>query len=531
MAAGIPVNYQETGWLKHFFRLLGVLALMGGVALAAFAPDGGLPGVIVIAAAVLVLAVNEVRFARQKAAQRWVIDTGSGFRWLGGPTEVEVQDSQVVAVRVKRTSKFSAGILKGTVRRFEVWTAGSDKPMCMTNRTVVNGADPLAALMARVIEDLKQRTAAGLACGAVLEGDGWNLAAMHLSVARGRNVENLPFAEIDKAAVFDGKICFWRRGQDEPAARIRPDSKNAAVLLSLTSEWIEHQREGAGGQSEAASGGSGMGRLLFERRRNDGFWLGLLFAVLGGAAGAILLCDRDTVPLGMALLAAAAASLILGAIFGRCLFRCYELGLTRRRGRGEFRLLYQEIAEFTYNATRMFYKGVYTGTQLSLTFRAHRGTVRYRAKVQNLDADLNELRDHIAKLIASRMLCQLRSGGAVPWMSDVVFLPQGLQFRRSRMLGLASGPPEILPYGQIRGVNLNEGAFSLYGDAEAKPLISKPVGSPNFFPGYYAVVALQKLAQNIPNSSRAASVINSGDQGGLSVTSTFTSPAPSSASN
>ncbi len=232
MAAGVPVNYQENAWLKHFFRILGVLALMGGIALAALIPDGGLPGIIVGGLAVCLLVVNEVQVARQKAAERSVIDTGSGFRWLGGPTDIEVQDSQVVAVRIKRTSKFSAGILKGAVRRFEVWTADGDTPMCMTNRIAVNGADPLAALIARVIEDLKQRTAAGLAGGAMLEGDGWRLVAMQFLVDRGRTVEilqntrcpgdntmqllvdsgriveTLPFAEIDKVAFFDGKICL-----------------------------------------------------------------------------------------------------------------------------------------------------------------------------------------------------------------------------------------------------------------------------------------------------------------------------------
>ena len=140
VAAGIPVSYQENAWLKHFFRILGVLALMAGIALAALVPDGGLPGAIIGGGGVFLLVVNEIRIARQKAAQRWVLDTGSGFRWLGGPADIEVQDSRVTAVRIKRTSKFSAGILKGVVRRFEVWTAGApgtpgrDKPMCMTNR-------------------------------------------------------------------------------------------------------------------------------------------------------------------------------------------------------------------------------------------------------------------------------------------------------------------------------------------------------------------------------------------------------------
>ena len=179
--------------------------------------------------------------------------------------------------------------------------------MCMTNRIAVNGDDPLAALIVRVIEDLKQRTAAGLAGGAMLEGDGWRLAAMQLSVARGRIVETLPFAEIDKVAVFDGKICLWRRGQDEPAAKISPDSKNASVLASLLSEWIEHQREAsrrpARGNSRRIGHGPPAVRTTQERRFLAGLrpcrhwrrW-----------SGAVLLFDRDAMPVGVLLLVAAA---------------------------------------------------------------------------------------------------------------------------------------------------------------------------------------------------------------------------------
>jgi len=493
VATGIPVNEAKNGWLKHFCRILGVLGLMGGIALVAFAPDGALLGAAVGCIAVLLLVVNEAQLARQKAAERWVVDTGGGFRWLGGLTEVEVRDSQVVAVRIKRTSKFSSGVFQGIVRQFEVWTADREKPICMTNRIVGDNEDPLSALIVRVTEDLKQRTAAGLASGATLEGDGWRLVDMQLLVARGRITETLPFAEVDKVAVFDGKICLWRRGQDEPAAKISPDSKNAAVLASLLSQWIEHQRETSAAAPKAVSGGSEMGRLLFERHRNEGFWLGIVSGVICGAIGAGMLFDRKAVWLGVVLLVAAAAAALLGVVYGRCCFHCYELGLTRRRGRKVFRLLYEEIEAFTYAATPMFYKGAYAGTQLTLAFQAPRGTIRYSAKVQNADADLDELRDHIAKMIAARMLCELRAGRAVPWTSDLALLPQGLQFRRSKMLGLASGPIEILPYGEIQAVDLNakEGLFHLYSKAEAKPVLSKPVGSANFYPGYFAVMTLQ----------------------------------------
>jgi hypothetical protein len=514
VAEGIPVSYQENGWLKHFFRILGVLALMGGIALAQFMPNGVLPGVIFACLAVFLLVANEFQVARQKAAERSVVDTGSGFRWLGGPAEIEVQDADVEAVRLKRTPKFLNGAFKGVIRRFEVWTAGApstlgrDKPMCMTNRIPLDAADPLAPLIARVTEDLKQRTAAGLAGGAMLEGDGWRLAASQLSVDCGRSVETLPFVEIDKVAVFDGKICLWRRGQDGPAARISPDSKNALVLGSLMTEWIEHQRGASKGPSEAAPGASGLGRLLFERRLRAGFTLAAIFSVLGGVAGAIALVNRETRPLGIVLLAGAAVLFLLGMVFGRALFRCYELGLVRRGARRELRLLYDEITEFTYGATRTFHNGAYAGTMLSLTFRAPRGTVRYAASVQNMDADLDELRDHVAGTIAARMLRDLRAGRVVRWMDDVVFLPQGLQFRRSKMLGLAVGSVAVLPYEQIRGMNCSQGVFHLFSKGEVKAVLSKPVGAANFFPGYFVISMLLEPAGKAAQGPAAGGAAN-----------------------
>ena len=81
-------------------------------------------------------------------------------------------------------------------------------------------------------------------------------------------------------------------------------------------------------------------------------------------------------------------------------------------GRNEIRLLDDEIAELTYGATRMFYKGSYIGTRLRLTVRGPRAAIGYSAKVQNMDADLDELRDRVAKKIADRMLGELRAAAA-----------------------------------------------------------------------------------------------------------------------
>ena len=133
------------------------------------------------------------------------------------------------------------------------------------------------------------------------------------------------------------------------------------MLASLLGEWIEHQREASGEQSDPAPGASGMGRLLFERRRKDAFWLGLVAAVPCGLIGTFVLFDGKAVAVGVGMLAAAAAALVSGVVFDRQRFRCYELGLARRRIRDEVRLLYDEIAEFTYSAVPTFYKGAISG--------------------------------------------------------------------------------------------------------------------------------------------------------------------------
>jgi hypothetical protein len=482
VAAGIPVSYQEHGWLKHLFRILGALALTGGIILAAFVPDGAIPGAILAVLAVTLLAGSEFYFARQRAAQRFVIDTGRGFRWLGGPTEMEVPDSDVIAVRVKRTWNYSAGNLKAVIRRFEVWTAAGDKPMCMTNRMAGHEADPLAELMYRLIDDLKQRSAAGLAGGAALEGDGWRLADMQLTVVgRGKSI-CLPFAEIDMDGVYDGKLCLWRRGEDEPAAKIDPDSKNADVLASLLGDWIEHQRAASDGQPGASPSASGLGRLLFERRSIGGLPKYFTYPVHAAMlAVAIVFGHHLVYPVAVAVG-------IFERVFGHFRMRCYESGVGRRWGPGEFCLRFDEISEFTCAAKKILESYI----QLSMTFQAARGTIRFVGTVQNLDADLDGLRDRVAKVMAFRILCQLRDGIAVPWVGENVLLPEGLQFRRPAMFGLAAGAIEILPYEQIGDVQIEKDTFYLYGKSQGRPLTKIPAGSVNFYPGYFAVLALME---------------------------------------
>ena len=148
-------------------------------------------------------------------------------------------------------------------------------------------------------------------------------------------------------------------------------------------------------------------------------------------------------------------------------------------------------------------KGTYIGTRLLLSFRAQR-TIRYVARVQNSDADLEAVRDQIAARIADRMLDSLRAGQVVSWMPDVDFLPAGLRFRRAKILGMALGPVEIMPYAQIQGTNLKDGVFYLYSNTEAKPVFIKPTNSPNFFPGRIVVLWLLDVSRSATTAEAAS---------------------------
>ena len=220
-----------------------------------------LGGGLVAAVAVAVLVAGEVWAAARVAARRWVVNTGSGLRWIGEPAEISVEDRQVTAVRLAYRHKYAAGIRKHTTRDFEVWIEGRSQPLRMSNRIAVGLSDPLAAAINRICNDLKERAAAGLASGQPLTGDDWSLRPAELTLRQGRTLVAVPFREIDKVGLFDDKLCIWCKGQDEPAARIAPGSRNAPVLGALLGEWVAHPSGGCGRASPGQRhGGAGRGR-------------------------------------------------------------------------------------------------------------------------------------------------------------------------------------------------------------------------------------------------------------------------------
>jgi len=503
MSQGVLVAGSESGWGSVWGRVAAAVLAAAGLAVVLVAKLTAL-GMMLVVVAVAGLVVSEVAASARVAARRWLVDTGSGFRWHGGPDDLSVDDRQVIAVRLEHRRKHSSGLLKHVTRCFDVWLDGAAEPLRLRTRLLPGDDDPLDPLIGRLIDLLKERSAAGLADGVPLAGAGWSLDRQELSLCEGRRARVVPFGEIDKVGLFDGKICVWCRGEDAPVARIDPASRNAPVLSSLLNDWAAHQASirppdamGPAAAEPAGEGslgsGPGFGKLLFERRQRGVMWGLIAVAVIAAGAGAFLVAQPHTLPFGAIVLVLVPAAGFSAWYWGAQVFRCYEGGIVRQFGRRERRIAYTEIFEFTYTATRWFHNGVYTGTQLSMTFRSPEGRIRYAANVKVPDEDLQELRDFIGSVVARRMTAELEQGRPVAWTNDMTLLPDGLSFRRSGFLG--KKPVEVLPYKQIQAVDIKEGTFYLWSAAEPKPVLHVSIATPNFFPGFFALLGQWETAR------------------------------------
>ena len=351
---------------------------------------------------------------------------------------------------------------------------------------------------------MKERAAAGLASGQPLTGDDWSLRPAELTLRQGRTLVAVPFREIDKVGLFDDKLCIWCKGQDEPAARIAPGSRNAPVLGAhcWANGWRTVRRlrprksrpTARRGRPRPRRKARAWARLIFERRkRKMAVYLGLAALIVFLPGFGLIVSGDNRIACGIAggLVMVVFAGLVYAAWgWSRFILRCHERGLYRKWGRSELRFPYTEITQFTYSATRHFHNGAYTGTRFSLKCTAPQGTIGYSAMINSPDAELDNLRDFIAKIIAARMIGQLRAGDRVEWTTDMTFSREGLVFRRAATFGFGRKPLELLPYNQIRGVDMQAGFFYLWNQTEPKPIITKPVSTPNFFPGFYVILSV-----------------------------------------
>jgi hypothetical protein len=300
--------------------------------------------------------------------------------------------------------------------------------------------------------------------------------------------------------VFDDHVCVWVRGQDEPVARIPVHAANSHLLWRLL-----HERVTSALPEPEAPPAGGLGRVLFERKPSRTNRIGLW-----AAAGMLALFGL------LALLAAvqgewelALPALLMGGFMGLLgalllsqakSFHCHQFGVRKRFFGREQHVRYADVNSFTYQAVRQFVNGVYSHTSVRMVFLAN-GEQRphklvYSAALRNIDAELDQLRDHISQIIASRMRAALAQGERVPWTSRLAFLSDGLEFRPAGLLGRKTA--EVVPYGELRTFSMNGGVFQLWRSQRKKAILREEISKPNFFPGFFLLLALIEPADSQP---------------------------------
>lgn len=469
----------ECGWLLQGGRILAWLGMAGAAVSWVLAVP--LAGWACAAGLCVCGALESIAFSR-RMSRTWIEVDSEGFTVIDRHGKRAIQDHQVVGISYFVRKRFINGTHSGNRRTCRLWLASMPRPVVMDNTFRVNTADPLSGLIHRLLDLLRDGFHAALEHGLPISGDGWELQRDELRYTsrKQKSLQLLPISEIAAVEVHDGQLGVWRRGEDLPCVQFDPNGRNARLLQSL----LEMRLRPADKTAMPVDGS--LGRVLFQRRmkRSDLMILKAV-AVLSLTVGAGLLFARAPVARGalFALPIGVAVALFAFAC-SKSQFRAHVSGVFKASLWGSRRLLYDDVAAFTYSAMKMYHHGAYTGTVLQLRFDAKPGRgrkVSYRSTVNGDDTDLDHLRDFISRVIAADMLKRLRAGEEVPWTNNLRFTPDGVWYRSSGIFGPSA--PGLLPYENYGGWNLNAGRFFLFEKDNAKAVMSESTGARNFFPG------------------------------------------------
>ena len=491
MSNPVLVRGSESTVLVNVLRVVVGALTIGAVVLLA-QPGLGAVAMLLAVVAVAVFVVNEVTARRNAAQRRWVTDTGSGFHVLDNAGERMFHDNHVTDVILEIQEHYSAGLLKSIGRKFVVWVEGAAEPIDMFNKFPAQKPDPLVELIKRILEGLKQRGQRRLQEGGRLDGEGWSLERGRLAIWEKSGPMVVPLEELAEIGVFSGKLCIWRKGEEHPLARIAPASRNAPVLQALLGECIQENEEKAGAAAGPASPPSvadasptadGLGRVLFERRSNTLRVLLAVAAPVACVAGLVMAASHEIRPAGLMIALAGIVGAVAVWRVPPAVFQCHELGVRYSGATGRRQIRYTDVHSFSYQAVRHFVNGAYTGTHFTLKFQSPAAEIVYRTTLKNQDDDLDSLRDHVSRVIAAEMQGELAAGRPVRWTPNLAFLPEGIQHRPKGFLG--RGSPQVLPYSQVRGFNMDKGVFYVFAQGAKRATISEDVSAANFFPGFF----------------------------------------------
>lgn len=472
--------------VETVLRVIAAVAFVVGIVLA-FAVNIGCITIAIIAAIVSV--PLEIQAYLQRSRRAWIEDLSRGLGYIHGQQETAYRDEQLVGIAIEQRIDNSQMNTVRTLRKTRLWMEGEPAPLILETSALPDVPDPTGALVNRLIEGLLTRMRQTLAQGGVVAGENWQLQKQALSVGRPGFEERFDLSNVAAIDAFDSQVCVWRIGSEQASAKIPITGRNACLLVPLVNELLPSRD--AAHQTHATTG---LGRVLFERKGNfvqAGFVVALLLVL--GLVGAIAV-GKELSPILSALVAVVGLGLCGLTLWStaKSVFRCHERGVRQVGIFGDSTMHYDEVASFSYSATRQYVNGSYTGTTLALNFVPIAGStakrIQYSTSVKGSDDDLDALRDHIARVLAARMATRLAAGERVQWTDGLAFLETGIEYRPNGMLGRKD--PVLLPFERYGGYNMDQGVFYLFEKEKQKAVVSEQVSAANFHPGYYLLLSL-----------------------------------------
>lgn len=506
----ILIRSSLSKWPAYLTGAFGVILIIGGIVIGTAANlvwlgmAAGLLGILLIFLAMF-MEVNRVK------KLMWVTLEPARFTVIDNVGERTFNDDDIVSIALQYKDNFENGNHTSTSRTFRVWVvAQGDRPeqIDMLGKFKIGQPDPLQSFIERIVALLKARADDDRLKNLSVLGEGWELTNKQLLLRHPKTGESeTQLSDIAAVMAVEDKLKIWRQGEDEAFAAYPLDAANAHLLQVLLQEELARRPE----ENKPAPTGQ-LGRIIFERKPKKTLAvflliLGLLVGVLGLILISVLLAGapakRDmqaiTIVSLVCLLGGALLCIFAWTTF-KALFRCHEYGVYQRSALGEKKLLYSEVEAFTYSATRHYHNGAYIGTQLKLAFipmkDLNKPKLVYSTSVKNVDSSLDQMRDEIAGMIGSRLYREVVAGKAVNWTDAMVLEPGQLRYTVPAIF--SKNQPQTIPYQMISGHNVNQGSFSLFQRGKPKPFMTENISAKNFFPGYFAFLALIEGAKTLP---------------------------------
>lgn len=492
MAERILVRGELSNWF-HAGRVGSIVAVIFGVIVALAAAPWG--WAFTAGGALLSLCLESVAW-RARRSRTWLTLHPDGIEVEGPTGHRAVHDSQVSAVALQVKKNLTNGELSSITRKFTIWAEDRPEPIGMENRLKVGKVDPLSDLIQRLLDRLQTRMEQDLARGGTASGDDWHLSRSALTIGRSPREQQMPLGEVAAVESHDGQMCVWRRGVDEAVAKLPLSGRNVYLLPSLIKPYQSPNSE----SSTIATAGSGLGRVLFERRAGHGTVLGL---AIGGisliAVGVALLfgfqrrpADEGAIVGSLLMLGGGVALGGLAVWLANTIFRCHELGVWRKTPLGQRSLRYADVGRYQYSAIRHYHNGAYIGTQVTMRFvplpEIGAKPMKYTARTKGEDDDLDRLRDSISHLIALRLARQFQSGQSVPWTANLEFTADGIRYRAQKWF--RRQPPLLLSYADYGGYDLKGAVFYLFARGQKQAVLTEQAASENFYPGFFLLQML-----------------------------------------